>query len=286
MKIFKIAIMIVLAAVSLLYIVYPIVLGLYVLARHPSTVGQPPKGFDNVTLNTAEGIKLAAWYAPPENGAVIILIHGGAGSRNGIRPYAEMLVDNGFGVFAFDLQGHGESEGAGNAFAWKATQDIGEVVEYLQKQDEVKYIGGLGVSLGGEVLLSSASTYPEIKAVVSDGATHRSIDDYVAVPEYNSFIGSWVQRVMYTTVRVFRGGAKPVPILESIKDAQETSLLLIAAGGVDDEIKYNTVFHNAVSDRSQLWVVPRVGHISAYYNYQDEYEEKVISFFEENLLGQ
>ena len=112
---------------------------------------------------------LAGWYKPPLNGAVIILIHGAGGSREGMRPYAAMLARHGYGVLALDLRGHGASTGRTNRFGWQGTQDVGAAVAFLQARDEVKAIGGLGSSLGGEVLLGAASKYPALKAIAADG---------------------------------------------------------------------------------------------------------------------
>lgn len=100
---------------SIFYLVIPMGFGWYASLRQPSSVGEPPEGFNNLTLTASYDVKLAAWYAPPKNGVAIILIHGATGSRENIRPYAHMLAGNGLGVLAFDLRGHGESGGGGNA---------------------------------------------------------------------------------------------------------------------------------------------------------------------------
>jgi pimeloyl-ACP methyl ester carboxylesterase len=128
-----------------------------------------------IALTTDDQVMLAGWYKPPINGAAIILIHGAGGSREGMRPYAEMLAHHGYGVLALDLRGHGASTGLTNRFGWQGTHDVGAAVAFLQARDEVKMIGGLGSSLGSEVLLGAASEYPAMQAIAADGATTRSL---------------------------------------------------------------------------------------------------------------
>ncbi len=274
-----------LIVVGIVYIAFPIAVGWYATWRHPAKIGQMPEGFNNLELTTSDGIKLAAWYAPPENGAVILLLHGSTSSRNSIDNYAKMLSNNGFGVLAFDLRGHGESGGKGNAYGWNGLLDVGAAMDFLKNQADVKLIGGLGLSLGGEILLSAASTYPEIKAVISDGATYRSIDDYLILPSRRNLIRSWTTRLMYASVQVFSGETPPLKMMDSMKEAQDTNFFLIAAGDVDKEIEYNTCYRDAVGERAELWVAPKVGHIDAYNCYPEEYEELVISFYKKSLLS-
>lgn len=268
----------------LLYLIIPAGFGIFASLRMTRPVGSVPEGCMNLQLTTIDNVKLAAWYMPPKNGAVIILIHGGNGSRESVRPYLSMLKDNGFGVLAFDLSGHGESGGGANAFGWNSNDDIGAAVTYLEQRDEVKAIGGLGISLGGEALLSAASSYPQIKAVVSDGATYRCTNDYVALPSRNNIIHSWTHRVMYTAVRIFTRDTPPIPMKDSVKNAQGTSLFLIAAGKEKDEIEYNQFFLETAGDGAELWVVPQAQHTGAFRLVQADYERRVIKFFQSALF--
>jgi len=150
----------VVAVIVVLYIAIPIGFGVSVVLPYKETVGAPPVSFEAVTLTTDDQVMLAGWYKPPINGTAIILIHGAGGSREEMRAYADMLVRHGYGVLALDLRGHGASGGNTNRFSWQGTRDVGAAVDYLQARAEVKRIGGLGSSLGGEVLLGGAAEYP------------------------------------------------------------------------------------------------------------------------------
>lgn len=272
-------------ALIVLYLALPLVYGFYATRSARASVGAPPAGFEAVRLTTDDDVSLAAWYAPPQNGAAIVLLHGSGNSRDAVRAHAEMLARSGFGVLALDLRGHGESGGDINRLGWQGTQDVGAAVRYLQTREEVRVIGGLGLSVGGEILLGAASEYPALHALVSEGATYRSLDEFEALPEHRGFLNSLQIRVMSLAVMLFGGGRPSTPILSSITAAPDTPLLLIAAGNESDEIAYNKVFATAVSPRAEVWVVPGAGHTQGLSRAPEDYERRVIEFFEEALLG-
>lgn len=269
----------------LVYIVFPFAMGIYVIWPADASVGEPPAGFEEVSVTAEDGVKLAAWYAPPQNGAVILLLAGSGGSRKNVRSYAALLVEHDFGVFALDLRGHGESDGKTNRYGWLGTRDVGAAVDFLQQREEVKAIGGLGLSLGGEVLLGAASDYPALKAVASEGASYRSFDELYDLPSERPLYRNFTARVLFFSVRLLSGEEPPKPLLDSITAAESTSFLFIAAGKKEAEIDYNELFLDAVGDRGTLWVIPNAGHTQGFSRVPDEYEQRVIGFFEQVLVN-
>jgi len=270
--------------VLLIYIGLPAAMGVAAIAPARGDAGTPPEGFEDVTFSTADGVELRGWYLPPQNGAVILLIHGAGDSRNGVRSYAAMLASHGYGVFAIDLRGHGESEGRTNRLGWQGTPDVSAAVAYLESRLEVKAVGGMGLSMGGEVLLGAASANPQIKAIVADGASRRSLEELLALEQERPLVRNFTARVMYATVRVFGGVRPPEPLLQSMQDAPGTQFFFIAAGEKELEVAFNELFAQTLGGRGQLWVVPGAAHVHGYFTDPDSYEEKVISFFDQVLL--
>ena len=70
-----------------------------------------------------------------------------------------MLVEHGYGVLLFDRRGEGASEGDPNIFGWAGDRDLHAAAEYLQGRPDVDpdRIGGIGFSVGGEMLLQAAA---------------------------------------------------------------------------------------------------------------------------------
>ncbi len=284
-RVFRWIAFLIVAVIVLLYIVMPIGVGVSVVLPYKEAVGAPPTGFAAVTLTTDDQVKLAGWYKAPSNGAVIIVIHGAGGSREEMRAHIDLLTRHGYGVLAIDLRGHGSSEGRTNRFGWQGTRDVGAALKFLQSREEVKAIGGLGSSLGGEVLLGAAAAYPAIKAIVADGATTRSLDELLTLPSERPLYRNFTARVMYAAVQILSGETPPTPLLDSMVAAPTTSYLLIAGGGNQREVAFNELFAATTSDRAQLWIALQASHTGAFALYPAEYEQRVIEFFDRALLA-
>src|SRR5262245_22106087 len=68
-------------------------------------------GLRAVSFVMNNGIRLAAWYAPPSNGAAVIVTHGTNSDRSTMLPELRMLAEAGYGVLGFDWPGLGASGG-------------------------------------------------------------------------------------------------------------------------------------------------------------------------------
>jgi pimeloyl-ACP methyl ester carboxylesterase len=268
------------------FIIMPVRFGIAVTTAPRQEVGAAPEGFTNVTLTTADGVPLAAWYTPPRNSAVIVLLHGAWASREAVRPYALMLAKNGFGVLAFDQRGEGESGGATNLYGWEGGGDVAAAMQFLSTQKDINVIGGLGLSLGGEVLLGAASANPAMKAIVTEGATYRSMSEYRALPSHADLVQSVQPWVTYTTVRLLTGQTPPTSMVDSIKGSPSTHFLFIAVQDTPNEVEYADVYADAAPGRAEQWIISTGGHIGGFTNYPDEYERRVIGFFRSVLLNQ
>jgi pimeloyl-ACP methyl ester carboxylesterase len=268
----------------LLYLGLPAAAGVYAVLPHRAAVGVLPEGFEQVHLTTPDGIGLAAWYRAPSNGAAIILFHGAGSSRESLRGYAAMLAQHGYGVLAVDLRGHGESQGRTNRLGWQGSRDAGTAVAFLRARPEVAAIGALGISLGGEVLLGAAAEYPSLQAIVADGASRRSLEELFALESERPLAHNFAARVMYATVQLLSGESPPAPLLDSIRAAGRTRFYLIAGGADRLEVAFNRVFAAALGSQATLWEAPQAPHTGAFGLYPQEYEERVVGFFDQALL--
>lgn len=261
----------------------PLGVAIYASTSVNGDVGDPPAGFNTIQFPAADGTQLAAWYLPPQNGMAIIMLPGAGGTRKGLVSRAEMLAENGYGVLTVDLRGAGESEGQTNRFGWAGTSDVGGAVDYLLAQPDVEVIGGWGTSLGGEILLGAIGEYPQIAAVISDGATSRSYEETYDLETSNNPVMRLQTWLITQFVGLLTGDDPPTPMLDSIRANDTTGLLLIAAENVPEEIDYNNMFADAAGNRAEVWVVPDVGHTSGWGHHREEYTQRVLEFFGEML---
>lgn len=282
-RVFRTLGIIVLSIVLALYVLFPVTMGAIASVRSAQKTERPPEGFTAVSLKTPDDTEIACWYAPGENGAAIILVHGAKSNLSSLTEHVAFLREAGYGVLALTLRGHGGSGGRGNAFGWQCGEEIASAVDFLQAEG-VGRIGALGLSLGAEVLLGSAADQPQIAAIVSDGASQRSLADYFIVPANRSLWRSWTTRLMYASVRLFSGQTPPErTLLSSVQDACTTRFLFIAAGNVEKESTYSTLFQQAAADRATRWVVPGAGHTQGLLVAREAYISQVIGFFNEVL---
>jgi predicted acyl esterase len=196
-----------------------------------------------------------------------------------------MLVDAGYGVLALDLRGMGASGGQVNMFGWQSGLDVKAAVAFLEGESDVRVIGGLGLSLGGEALLGAASVNPALRAVVSEGATHRTLEEFRALPSHDNPFVSFQSRILYLAVGLLTGQSPPVSMVKSIQATTETRFLLIASEAVEDEAEFAATFAAAAPDRAEVWSIPGVGHIGGVTGDPAEYARRVLAFFDSALLG-
>lgn len=281
----KVIISLVLIILLVLVLIFPLIMSFIATRPHNSEVGKAPDGYEEVEIITEDSIKLAGWYKSPENGACVLLLHGAGNNRKDTKDLASMLTNEGFGVLSFDFRGHGESGGSANLFGWDSDKDIKAAVNYLATKEEVKIVGALGQSMGAEILLGSLSQNPEITAVVSDGATYRSYEDFKhidTIPDTAKKLSTL--RIQDKILKLISHSNPPESIFNVISKNQDTEFLFIAAGNDDEEVSFNRLYSNIKPERSEIWIAPDTNHIQAFSKHHDEYAKKVIDFFNTNLV--
>jgi fermentation-respiration switch protein FrsA (DUF1100 family) len=266
--------------------IFPLALGYLFthVARTPvAHIDLGPRAQD-VTLTTHDGLHLAGTYVPSRNGAAVVAFPG----RKGPQAPARMLIRHGYGVLILDRRGEGRSDGDPNAFGWGGTRDLTAAVDFLERRSDVHdgRIGGIGLSVGGELLLEAAASDARLKAVVSDGAGSRSIREEADMPGMHTLSPEFaLQAALTAGVSLFSGHKPPPNIHALVGRIAPRPIFLIAAGkGVDSEV-LNPAFYAAAGRPKTLWEIPEAGHVAGIRARPAEYERRVVGFFDEALLG-
>jgi dienelactone hydrolase len=237
---------------------------------------------EDVTFETADGLELKGWYIPSRNGAAVISFPG----RNGSQKQARMLARHGYGVLLFDRRGEGRSEGEPNAWGWGGDADAKAAIDFLQRRPDVDgdRIGGIGLSVGGEMLIETAAETDELKAVVSDGAGARSYREEKLHDErgVNKVLGALVGLTKTASVAVFSNQSPPASLNDLSAEADQP-LLLIAAPNSGHGEELNRDYARAAGDNATLWEIPEARHVGGIDARPAEYEQRVVSFFDEAL---
>ncbi len=277
-----------LAAVTFVFgymIVFPFLIS-YVLthsARAFVPADHVGAAHENVVFKTADGLRLRGWYVPSKNGAAVIAFPG----RKGTQRPARILARHGYGVLLFDRRGEGESEGDPNAFGWGGHQDVAAAVRFLQRRPDVEQdrIGGIGLSVGGEMMLESAAKSPGLRAVVSEGAGERSVREYFDMTGRDKWFQIPTSVALTAGVALF--GDKTPP--ESLKDlvgriAPTPVFFIYGEHGQDGERNLNPTYYRSAREPKAIWEVPGSGHTGGINARPKEYERRVIGFFDRALL--
>lgn len=234
---------------------------------------------EDVTLTTSDGVDLAAWWVPAENGAAVLLLHGSGSTRTATLDHAQVLADAGFGVLMVDARGHGASEGTAMDIGWHGADDLTAAVNWLAARPDVEEgrIGAVGLSMGGEEALTLAGQDARVRAVVGDGVGIRVAGD---VPEPAPFEDA-INRLTYAVTDLLTAASPPRPlrdVLAGLADGQR--VLLVAAAGEGRQAAW---YAEAAPDRVEVWDVPDVAHTRALDEHPDEWSSRVVGFLEDAL---
>lgn len=281
-----------LTAFVALYVIVPI--ALTYIVSHPRRLpidGASPADFDlsyeTVTFQSSDGVNLSGWYIPSQNGAAIIAVHANDGNRTGVLYHANVLAGHGYGVLLFDVRGFGESEGSTYPYpAGGMSEDVIGAAAYLQTRDDVDpdRIGAMGLSLGAIMVLRAAGVSDSIQAVWSDGADEATLADIEAqlpAPLYSAYIRpTWALTMWMWGVQ----GDVPGPLVsEHIADISPRPIFLIGAESTT-EIEDNRMFYALAGEPKTLWELPDSGHIAGLFTHPDEYQQRMLAFFDAALL--
>lgn len=126
------------------------------------------------SFETAGNLRLFEqwWWPEAEPKAVVIIVHGYAEHSGRYANLAARLTSHGYAVYAFDLRGHGRSEGA-RAFVWSFEEylaDLEHFLAHVKEREPRKPTFVLGHSMGGEVVALLAATRKlEVRGLVLSG---------------------------------------------------------------------------------------------------------------------
>ena len=240
-------------------------------------------GYEDVTFTTSDGLKLAGWYVPSKNRAAVIVLP--ASGRSGPQEHARMLVRHGHGVLIFDPRGTGESEG--DPYRWGGERDVKAALAFLRSRPDVdpERVGGLGLSLGGELMLQTAGETDALKAVVSEGAGIRSIREQMLKPGVLKWLSAPFWATQTAAIAVFSNHTPPPNLKDLVARISPRPLFLIYSGHPLGGEELNEQFYVAAGQPKILWKIGDAKHTGGLSAHPAEYERRVIGFFDNRLLN-
>ncbi len=239
-----------------------------------------------VQIPAADGETLAGWYAPPsdDRGAVVMVLHGSQSDRRGSLSHARVLHNAGYGVLVYDQRASGESSGERQSMGLYDQRDITPIINWLAARPEVaaERIGGVGLSLGAQILVMAAPRESRLKAIWSDGLGINGIED---VPPYegvaNAFI-TFINRQSFWLASVYLGEQR-VPFRQHIPQIAPRHLMLVAGGLDAYEADFNRGYEPFLGENGSLWVIENAGHVGGLAVDPEGYSRRMLDFFDTAL---
>jgi fermentation-respiration switch protein FrsA (DUF1100 family) len=254
-------------------------------ANHP--VGALPvhlQGRD-VEFESGSGSKLRGWLIPGRKGAgAVVLMHGFRGDRRQMLGRASFLSEAGYSVMLFDFQAHGESPGKQITIGHLEGRDAQTAVEFMKKNCPGEKLGVIGLSMGGAAA-ALASPALEVDAIALE-AVYADIDRATA-NRMEMYFGAWARGLSQLLIMqlpwragIEKSALRPIDRIGTIKAPK-----LFIAGAKDRHTKFNESLDlfAAASEPKEIWVVEEAAHVDVHQIAKEEYERRILDFFEKRL---
>jgi dipeptidyl aminopeptidase/acylaminoacyl peptidase len=249
--------------------------------------------YQTITFPAREdGLQIAAWYIPNQDAdKAIIIVHG----RDASKQWAESgtivafqadLYNAGYAVLAIDLRGHGESEEARYSFGVYERRDVLGAVDFLKSQGFASgHIGVIGISLGGAAVNGAMVESTDIGAVVTEGTFAEFYPLVEAEWQNESGLPNFFLPGVLLMNRIMYGySLADVNIAEEIAAAPPRPMLIIHCSTDDTVPLIHAEQLLQVAPQAESWIVTgSCEHGELHRDYPEEYSQRVIDFFNENL---
>lgn len=259
-------------------------------------IAQTPADFgieyEDVVVTNTSGLNLVGWYVPSQNGAVVILQHGYEENRQNMLEEADILYRHGYGVLLSTVRGHDQNDEDMITFGCREMEDMEAWYRFVLGRAEIdpERIGILGQSLGGSLAIQFSRENQGIAAVVAHspltsmadtvdaGLRHFSPIPDPLVPVLAPFIVFWGERITGCELedinaKEWIGNISPRPVY-------------LVCGGKDQLVseKNCRALFSMAREPKEFWFEAECDHHECDTIYPEEFERRVIGFFDQHLV--
>ena len=252
-------------------------------------VGDPPSDLTAraVQFPGSSGTIIHGWFIQGREGAgVVLLMHGVRANRLSMLDRARFLARAGYSVLLFDFQAHGESAGEHITFGYLESRDARAAAEFLRATLPREKIGVLGVSMGGAAFLL-ASPPVEVNAAVLE-MVYPTMDQAIA-NRLKIRLGDWagvLTPLLSWQLKPRLGvGVKDLRPVDHAGGINAPKLFIAGAEDRHTTLEESRRLFAAAREPKELWVVEGARHVDLHALAGEEYERRVLLFFEKYLRG-
>jgi len=171
--------------------------------------------YEDVSIETSDGIRLHGWFVPGSGERVLLFFHGNAGNISHRLESIRQFLRLGLSVLIIDYRGYGQSEGRTSEQG--IYRDAEAAWRYLVQNRDTpqERIIVFGRSMGASAAAQLAARYRPLALIVESSFT--SVPD-IAAEYYRWLPVRWLTRLRHSTKDLVRGASSPVLVIHSRDD--------------------------------------------------------------------
>jgi dienelactone hydrolase len=249
-----------------------------------------PSDFGAITwepfsINATAGGTFDGYFIEGTNGITIIFPPNFNVGRGWRLREASVLFKNGYSVVTFESRRCADM--GPMSLGYQEVEEVHDVINYLRERGDVDLsrLGIHGFSSSGATAIIATARYPEIKAVVAEGG-YADMDALVRdhtgdIPLFAGKIYYWSMRQTYRAV--IGNKFETLNTLNVINQIAPRPLLLVY-GSTEVTLDGAKAQFEAAGSNAELWVVEGAGHGNYLNVAPQEYESRMLSFFDAAFL--
>ena len=267
-----------------------------------STLGSPSFHFNSKTyirrdydIMSTEGyilkcslIEPKKAYRPSVKMPVVIYLHGNSSSRIEGLNMAKVLLRKNINLFVFDFAGSGLSEGEYVSLGYHESNDLENVIDFLEKIPGVGKIGIWGRSMGAATGMLYAHRDKRIRAICLDSpfADFERLAKELTKKHLSFNLPGFILSGMLSIVRgtILKKNGLDIDKLKPIEYASKTTQPIIFVHAINDElidVKHSMdLFNNYAGQEKSLKCCETGGHNS---KRSSNIIKDIVDFFEKHL---
>lgn len=243
---------------------------------------------ENIEFPSESGSTIKGWFVKGEKGkGGIVLMHGVRSNRLSLIDRIKFLNKNGYSVLAFDFQASGESVGKQITFGYLESLDANASLKFIKQKLPNEKIGVIGISMGGASYLLQKE--PEkADALILEmvyPTMQKAVENRLNLWLFN---GADKLSPLLTYQLPFRIGVSVDEMrpIDKIKNVNCPILFIVGENDHHTTLAESKQLFETANQPKELWVVPTAEHEDLLINAPDEYQKRVLHFFEKNLRGE
>lgn len=260
--------------------------GIFLSKPVPAVVGICPGDLicEDVEFSSDSGSKIKGWFSRGRAGrGAVVLMHGLRSNRLALVERMRFLSRSGFSVLAFDFQGSGESPGEQLTFGYLESRDAAASIKFIRQKLPNEKVGVVGISMGGAAFLLQTTeradalilemVYPTLQKAIENRLNLWLFD------------GAEILSPMLTLQLPLRLGVSVNELrpVDHLKQINCPTFFIVGENDRHTTLEESKQFYEDADQPKEIWIVPGAEHGDLHRNSPQQYEERVIGFFERSL---